>query len=181
MKKSLPIVLILIIIILAWQIWSRLSFRETIQSQRVRDKTPTVSSPSLQQVKPLSQVVFSLEPKIKTTKAGETFPIDIFLQSHEEILAVDLLINYPSFLKLESIKPQDFFKSAREFSKNIDEKEGKIFYALGSLTPASGSAKLVTLRFKSLTTSQNVKISLGDKTLVAVKGQKPVRVVLPSL
>jgi hypothetical protein len=138
---------------------------------------------NISEIVPLSKkeilpvVSLSLDPQEKTAYQGESFPVDIVIKSEEEILAVDLSLSYnPQVLELESIKPGEFFPSPKEFSKEI--KEGKVFYALGSLSSVSGQGILVSLTFQGKTGGKQGAVWLTEETLASVQGDKEVNIEL---
>ncbi len=117
----------------------------------------------------------------KQPMAGATVKVDIILQTTGTALASDLDINYdPQVSKLKEIQPGGFFSSPMEFSKDIRESTGKIFYALGSVTPSSLPKKEVVVRlfFESLGVGPT-QVRLGDKTMVSFKETEKAEIVLP--
>ncbi len=127
------------------------------------------------------QAIFSLKRSTETVIRGQILTVNVVLDSPGQILATDLFITYdPKVLKFVKITPLDFFSSPMEFSKKVNKEEGKIFYALGSLSPASGKKDLISLTFSSQTNVNHPQIILEEKTLVAVKGGKEARVILPT-
>ncbi len=157
-----------------------LSYQKPVQENFPSAPLPTASlTPKTSSLKP--KAVFSLdEPKTVASK-GATVKVDIILQATGTALASDLDINYdPQVLKLKEIQPGGFFSSPMEFSKDVSESTGKIFYALGSVTPSSLPKKEVVARlfFESLGVGPT-QVRLGDKTMVSFKEIEKAEIVLP--
>lgn len=181
MKKNLHWLLIGSTIFLLIMVGILLLLSQKPTTQQTKNLASPTLTPSLLPTPELPSVIFTLNPAAKAVREGEIFNIGIVLESEEIVLAVDLDITYDSgLLKLEKIEPGDFFDKPMQFSKSINESQGKIFYALGSLSPKSGKASVATLTFKSKANSERTQITLlGDKTLVSVKGDKKVNIILP--
>lgn len=183
MKKNLQWLLIGSTIFLLIMVGMSLLLSQKPTTQQTKNLASPTLTPSLLPTPELPSVIFTLNPAAKAIREGEVFKIDVVLESEEIVLAVDLDITYDSgLLKLEKIEPGDFFDKPMQFSKSINESQGKIFYALGSLSPSpkSGKASVATLTFKSKANSERTQITLlGDKTLVSVKGDKRVNIILP--
>lgn len=143
-----------------------------------RISTPTFNLvPSREKGSPAN---FTVVGTPKTVRVGQIFTADISIQSEEHILAVDLDINYDTkVLALEKIVPGNLFSDPMEFSKSTDTKEGKIFYALGSLSGSSGKGTIATLTFKAISNTSEPKIYLGERTNASAKGDKELNIILP--
>jgi hypothetical protein len=126
-----------------------------------------------------SQVAFFLSGVPDTLSASRTFDVNINIASSEDILAVDLDVNYdPTKVAFEKITPGGLFGQPMEFSKNINDKTGKIFYALGALKGSSGSGIVAVVRFRALVNGGEPRISLDNKTNASAKGNQALNIVL---
>lgn len=125
-------------------------------------------------------VFLTLDPKEKTEYQGESFTVNVLAESEKELLAVDLFISYdPQVLDLEGIKPGGFYPSPMEFSKDINERQGKVFYAVGSLSPTKGEGILVSLIFKGKAGGKQGFVSIDEETLAPIKGEEEINIKLP--
>jgi len=176
MKERLKLSLIVLFgIILAltciwWSLKGRGKFLSKVKAPQIPQSTEAV----------FPNVFLILDPKEKTEYQGRVFTVNVLAESEEELLAVDLFISYdPQVLELEGIKPGGFYPSPMELSKDIDEKQGKVFYAIGSLSPTSGKGILVSLVFKGKTGGKQGFVSIDKETLALVKGEKEINIKLP--
>lgn len=176
MKERLKLSLIVLFgIILAlacigWSLKGGGKFLSKVKAPQMPQSTEAVSP----------NVFLILDPKEKTEYQGKTFTVNVLAESEEEMLAVDLFISYdPQVLELEGIKPGSFYSSPMEFSKDIDETQGKVFYAIGSLSPTSGKGILVSLIFKGKVGGKQGFVSIDEETLAPVKGEEEINIKLP--
>ncbi|MFH0863555.1 MAG: cohesin domain-containing protein [Candidatus Gottesmanbacteria bacterium] len=180
MKKVL-ILLMVVFIIGLWLI-SGLFILSSKSNKPVSTYLPPLTTSPIPPASPVvADAILSINPLVIKTTKDQTVKVDIMLESTGTALACDLDINYdPNVLTLEKITPGTFFNQPMEFSKSINEAQGKIFYALGSVLPSSGPKKdiVVSLEFKGKSTSQ-AQLRLGDKTLVSMKDVDKVNIILP--
>lgn len=130
------------------------------------------------QKKELAGLLITLDPPQKEVSLEDSFAVSVVGQTTEELMAIDLFLSYDSqVLKLEEVRPGDFFTSPMELSKSL-KTPGKIFYALASLSPTQGSGAIATLVFKG----KNVGVSelrLEENTIAAVKEKEKIEIQLP--
>lgn len=131
------------------------------------------------QKKELGDLLIALDPPKKEVFLGDSFALSVVGQTTGELMAIDLFLSYnPEVLKLEEIKPGDFFASPLEFSKDL-KTPGKIFYASGSLSPTKGKGTIATLVFKGKKVGES-ELHLEKNTIAALKGKEKIEIQLPS-
>ncbi len=176
MKEKIKIAILIflgLILALGCIAWSLKGEWKLINQNRIAEIIPSAKK----EILPV--VSLAIDPQEKTLYQGGDFTADIMLESEEELLAVDLFLSYdPQILSLEKITPGKFFPSPQEFSKEIKEEEGKIFYALGSLSPTSGKGILVSLTFQGKMSGDQGTVGLTEETLVSTKGGEEVNIEL---
>jgi hypothetical protein len=128
----------------------------------------------------LPKISLAFEPKEKAVYQGETFTLDVLIRGEEEIVGADLYFSYnPQATEIIKVSPGNFFADAQELSKEIDANEGKIFYALTSLTPKAGEDILVSLTFKGKLGGSQGLITIDEKTQIAIEKEERVDLELP--
>lgn len=98
--------------------------------------------------------------------------VKVSANSEKEILAIDIYLDYDQdTLSLVKVEPGNIFKDPLTFAKK--NTPGKIFYALGSLTPSKLSGDLLKISFKIKDPKKlNIShlITINSSTLASVKG-----------
>lgn len=145
------------------------------QNKNTQEKAPiieTVSTPSLKQ----TNLYLSPNSLVVSSSTGE---INVDLSTEENnVTAVQLEMAYdPKILGGIDIKPGDFFDNPDVLMKTIDQKNGRISYAL-ILPPDSlarkGTGTVAVISFKVLNKkAEQTTISFLPKTLVTAEGVDP--------
>jgi hypothetical protein len=119
------------------------------------------------------RVDFTMNPSKLTRYAGDEFEVNVLLESEEKMIGADLNFVFDAhILAIKNIKKGEFFAHAQELKKDINNKDGQAFYAVGTITPVSGKGVLVTLLVEArrdLEESQEARITLTEDTQIATE------------
>jgi hypothetical protein len=141
-------------------------------------KTPKATPFSPKETLP--EVSLNLDPEEKAVYQGEALTVNIIIQSEKELVGIDLYLAYdPQVLEIIKIAPGDFLTNPQELSQEINAAEGKIFYALTTLTPKVGQGTLASLTFKGKLGGQQSLIQIDEKTRVAIQEEEEIVLNLP--
>jgi hypothetical protein len=134
-------------------------------------QTQTSSLPSGTNVEE-NNVVLDITTEASTIRIGDTFSVAIKATSKKPLLAIDLPMKYDTkYLTVKDIKPGTLFSNPIVFSKKIDESVGNIFFALGSVEPASTNGTVAIVTFSATASTNNASVELiKDKVVASVKG-----------
>lgn len=144
----------------------------------VASREPTVTTSKT------TQASLELNPNQFSLYANEILTVSIWAESEAKIIGIDLEIKFdPNLLEFVQIEPGKLFSQSEEINKEIDQKTGRIFYALGSFSAGKESGLLATLQFraKPIENTQQTTISLESPTSLAVEGFDEVEISLPIL
>jgi len=164
--NKLPLILILAILVfvcLGGLFFRKEGNNKSIPKSENEEAIPTNSNFSER----AGEVSLNLLSSQSNLRVGEDLKVDVSIKADKEIVGADLEINYnPDTLSFDNFKMGGFFVSPQEIRKEIDDKNGTIFYSLGSFAAAKGEGTLVTLIFKTKNEGQG-EIGFGDKNSVA--------------
>lgn len=91
--------------------------------------------------------------------------------SQEKISAVTLNLEYdPQVIQIKEIAPGEFFASPNVLEKNIDNKDGRVSYSIGTLSPEPKKGIVAILKITSLKRG-DTSITFGEKTAAASLGK----------
>ncbi len=173
MKGNLKILLLALLgifLALACLVWG-----VTFRSAPVKKPEKIVPLPKQEEQISLPKVVFALSPQKIIKNQGESFTVDILIQSEKNVGAADLFFSYDhQVLSLEEVVPGDFFSEPVEFQKINEEDKGELFYALGSFTPTAGEGVLASLTFMGKAAGEKGLVSFKTETQVGVQDGKEV-------
>lgn len=157
--------------VFALNIWWGVS---PLPEKEIKESVEKITPPS--EITPAEEAVkinLSLNPSKLTRYAGDEFEVDVLLESEEKMIGVDLNFVFDvDVLAIKNIKKGEFFAHAQELKKDINNKDGQAFYAVGTITPVSGKGVLVTLLVEArrdLEQSQEARITLTENTQIATE------------
>lgn len=174
-KKTL--VLIIVLLLLA-AVLLYLAFASEKKPAQTTTVAPPIISPAPSQisdVKSIPQTVLSLSPNpaIVSSQSGA---VDLVIDTGENaVTAVQLELTFdPKVVTITSITPKTFFANPTELLKKIDQKLGKIIYAI-AISPADpakkGTGVVATISFTArLSAGGKTDITFSPKTLVTAEG-----------
>lgn len=123
----------------------------------------------------LAQTTLALSPSLLSLSSNSGSLNVVIDSGSNKITAVQLELSYdPKMLSALDIVPGPFFNNPVTLIKTIDDKNGKISYALG-IAPTglakSGQGAVATITFSSAQqTGQATQITFSPKTLVTAAG-----------
>lgn len=122
----------------------------------------------------VAKTTLSLLRPLSATPSG-TFTTDVNINTEDQsVTAVQLELSYDPFAITDvDITPGSFIKNPIVLLKNIDEKNGKVSYALGvplGQKGVSGQGVVATLSFSKNKITGTSTISFDPKTLVSAEG-----------
>lgn len=135
--------------------------------------TPSTTTPTTPAV--LAQTTLALSPSLLSLSSNSGSLNVVIDSGSNKITAVQLELSYdPKMLSAVDITPGAFFDKPVTLIKTIDDKNGKISYALG-IAPTglakSGQGAVATITFSSAQqTGQATQITFSPKTLVTAEG-----------
>jgi len=166
MKKKILITFIFLILVFLLIIFVVVGGRKPLPSP-----TPQESA-----ISPRAFTILSLKPTDSTKYLGDTFPVEVVIDTGGNVVSgVELYLSFESEkLKVERVEPGSFFENPNILLNETDQEEGKISFALGTFLPKEGVGSLATLIFRVIgITSENQPtiVSFMDKTKVAEVGE----------
>lgn len=144
----------------------------------VTPKQPSkITPPAKTQTAPvvLSQTTLTLSPALLSLSSNSGSLNVVIDSGNNKITAVQLELSYdPKALTAVDIQPGPFLDKPITLIKTIDDKNGKISYALGispTATAKNGQGSVATITFSSAQqTGQTTQITFSPKTLVTAEG-----------
>lgn len=138
--------------------------KQAAPAQQVKS-TPTPS--------PIAKTVeLSVEPKQISVVVGEKATIALVaISKTDKLSAAELKISFdPSAVKIEKVSAGEFFSNPTVLAQEIDNKTGKVDFALGSFTPKTGEGKIIVIDLQGVKAGKS-KLNF-EGTRVAVVGKK---------
>lgn len=136
---------------------------------------PQSSLPQLTPTPDMAYTTLSLIPNPLTISTPSA-SVDVSISTKtNKVTAVQLEISYdPKMLANVNIAPGTFFENPIVLLKKVDEKKGRIYFALGispTQTAKQGTGNVATITFISnLTKGEQTQINVLPETLVTAEG-----------
>ncbi len=113
-------------------------------------KQPSLPTPNNQLEQTLETIVkptLTLMPQNTQVRVGDRVVYSVRIDSvGNQVVGVETYFTYnPDILTNIAVNPSDFFTKADELLNYTDPVQGKISYALGTLTPQSGAGEVFTI------------------------------------
>ena len=148
-----------------------LQTRSTREEVVQANPTPTYVPSNI----PQTSLWFETNPDEYTS---DSIPVEIYISAEEnKVTGVQLELSYdPKVLKFVSLKPVDLLGGRQELIKDIDEKTGRITYAVGAAPgqpTIQGTDEIVKLVFKPVGRSgvaRETTVRILPETLVTAVG-----------
>ena len=137
-----------------------------IFQRRPASQSQPIASPTVTPIPNPAQAILSFSPKTATLQEGEIFTVEVLVDADKNKLSgAELYISY-DFTVLEALEvlPGNFFGPPEETNillKEIDNKNGKISYALGTFSPRQGKESLALIKFKAKAVNQKTSTTLS--------------------
>lgn len=125
--------------------------------------------------------VLSVSPEAVTKEVGDTFTIEITINTGENsVVGVDLDLSFnSSVLECLTISPGGFFDDPDELAKNIDNQTGEIIYSLSSFAPKQGAGILASIEFEATTAGVSTLIFDSGTSVAGVGEDEALQNTVP--
>lgn len=142
-------------------------------SRQLTNKTAAPSGKLVETQMPEINPELTLLPEVTQVSVGDqvVFTVSITAGTNQ-VIGTETYLNFkPDVLTNVRLAPGDLFNDPEELLKVIDPVQGKISYALGTLTPKAGNGQVFKISadlIASPTTTQNVLTFDQQNTKVAL-------------